>query len=266
MSTIFAPRTEPDDYVEFCKGVHRLTRIDLLQYKRGQMERRIRGFVDRRGATGLGDYLKVLERSHDELERFLDRVTINVSQLWRNPEVWAAVSRRILPELGSQGKIRAWSAGCSYGAEAYTLAATCLEALSNVQLEIVGTDIDKRMVERARRGSFSVDDGRAAPSDSLEKWFDRDGDRWTAKDELRRHCRFETGDLLLDRVVPSSFDLVICRNVVIYFSEEVRDELHRRLATSLRPGGFLVVGSTERVAVAAECGLTSPQPFIYRKS
>ncbi len=266
VSTILRSRGQTDDYVEFCKRFQQLTEIDLLQYKRAQMERRIRGFVDRRGVTGLGDYLKMIEASNDELDGFLDCVTINVSQLWRNPEVWAALTSTILPKLAEEGPIRAWSAGCSYGAEAYTLTATCLDAVSGTRIDVLGTDIDKRMVERARRGAFSAEDGRSAPSVALQKWFVRDGDSWSAKDDLRRHVRFETGDLLVDPVVAGSFDLILCRNVVIYLDDEVRDKLHRRLARALRPGGYLVVGSTERVAVAAECGLTSPQPFIYRKS
>ena len=77
-----------DEYVEFCEGVRRLSGIDLLQYKRGQMERRLRTLAERRGFAPLSDYLAVLGRDADELDRFLDRVTINVSQLWRNPEQW----------------------------------------------------------------------------------------------------------------------------------------------------------------------------------
>ena len=202
-----------------------------------------------------------------ELEGFLDRVTINVSQLWRNPEQWTVLERDVLPELmrsAPLGRIAAWSAGCSYGAEAYTLAALCRQ-LGCARAEIVGTDIDRRMVERARGGRFSDEDARSASRQLLERWFARDGDGWQASRELQALVRFEVGDLLRMRPRREAHDLVLCRNTVIYFTEEVRDALHERLVASLRPGGYLVIGSTERVSRPRELGLSSTHPFTYRK-
>src|SRR6185437_16886214 len=115
------PAFKRDDYTDFCEGVRRLTGIDLGQYKRPQMERRIRTFAESRGATSLPDYLRRLSDDRAQLESFLDRMTINVSQLWRNPEQWERLAAAVLPELATTGQIRVWSAGCSYGAEAYTI-------------------------------------------------------------------------------------------------------------------------------------------------
>jgi chemotaxis protein methyltransferase CheR len=257
------PTAVHDEFTKFCTGFRRLTGIDLLQYKRRQMERRVRTFADRR-ASDLAAYLELLTTNRDELNDFLDRVTINVSQLWRNPEQWDALAR-IVVELAETGTLRAWSAGCSYGAEAYTLAAIAREVAPHVRLEILGTDIDKRMVARAREGRFTIEDARSAPPAQLNRWFDREPDGWRAKPELRLLTRFDTGDLLNDRVQPGRFDLVLCRNVVIYFTEPVRDALHNRLIESLRPGGYLMVGSSERVAEPRSLGLECPAPFIYRK-
>jgi chemotaxis protein methyltransferase CheR len=260
-----------DDYVTFCEGVRALSRIDLLQYKRGQMERRIRSFAQRRGVPELVPYLALLRRDRGELDEFLDRVTINVSQLWRNPEQWRVLEREILPELmrdATLGRLRAWSAGCSYGAESYTLAALVRGLEPNARAEIVGTDIDARMVARAKLGEFSDEDARSAPRAQLERWFDReaDGAGWTAKRELRSLVRFEVDDLLRMRPRRAAYDLVLCRNTVIYFTEDVRDALHERLVESLRPGGCLVIGSTERVSHPRELGLVATHPFTYRKA
>jgi chemotaxis protein methyltransferase CheR len=256
-----------DEYVDFVEAVHALCGVDLLQYKRSQMERRIRSHADRRGATSLTDYLRRLRESEEELESFLDRVTINVSQLWRNPRQWTILERDVLPELAESGAIRAWSAGCSYGAEAYTLASVSRLAAPAARVRIEGTDIDKRMVARAREGVFSEDDGRDAPPELLARFFDKTGDGgWAAKTELRGLVSFETGDLLKLEPMPGSFDLVLCRNTVIYFKEDVRDALHARLARSLRPGGYLIVGATERVANQRELGLEITHPFTYRKA
>ncbi len=259
------PAYRRDDYAEFCEGVRRLTGIDLAQYKRPQMERRIRSFADRRGIDGLPEYLRALAADRDALEQFLARMTINVSQLWRNPEQWERLGQEILPELAGTGTIRAWSAGASYGAEAYTLAAICRRVAPGCTVEIRGTDIDARMVARAREGRFSADDARTAPRAELERAFDRDGHGWRARPELRLMVRFATGDLLRDAVSRGAYDLILCRNVVIYFTEPVRDALHERLATALRPGGYLMVGSSERVSTPQAYGLDTTHPFIYRK-
>ena len=260
------PAFERGDYTDFCDGVRRLTGIDLAQYKRPQMERRIRSFADRRGIDNLAGYLQALAADRDALEQFLDRMTINVSQLWRNPEQWERLGQRIVPELAEAGSIRAWSAGSSYGAEAYTLAAVCHRTIPAAQVSITGTDIDRRMVARARDARFSKADARGVPAAELKRYFVADGDDYRPVEELRRMMRFEQGDLLRDRTVQGIYDLVMCRNTAIYFSEPVRDALHQRLANALRPGGVLVVGATERVTDPRGCGLVAIHPFTYRRA
>lgn len=254
-----------DDYVEFCVFLRRLTGIDLTQYKRPQMERRLRSFYATRGVQSLTETFERLRTDPVHLDELLDRITINVSQLWRNPEQWEIIQTRLLPDLGEQAQVRAWSAGCSYGAEAYTLATLCHVAIPGRRVAITGTDIDKRMIERARLGLFSNEDARTAPEKLLDIGFDRVDGGWRAKLDLRTMVRFDVGDLLQMRPRPGSYDLVLCRNTVIYFAEPIRDELHARLAEALRPGGYLVIGSTERVSSPGSLGLSMQHPFIYRK-
>jgi len=266
-SSILAPKaaTPKYDYEQFCIAVMRLAKVDLLQYKRGQMERRIRTFVQKKGVADLSAYVARLKASDEELNEFLDRITINVSQLWRNPEQWTVIQRTLLPELAKAGRVRCWSAGSSYGAEAYTLGAITQEAIPGVKVSIVGTDIDRRMIARARVGAFSSDDARSAPKAALAKWFDADGDDWVAKRALKSLVSFEQGDLLRMRLPREGYDLVLCRNTVIYFNDEVRNALHARIAGALRPGGYFVIGSTERVANARDIGLDPVRPFTYQK-
>jgi chemotaxis protein methyltransferase CheR len=161
--------------------------------------------------------------------------------------------------------VRCWSAGSSYGAEAYTLAAIARRAIPRAQVSILGTDIDARMVQRARAGVFTADDARDAPTATLAAHFDLVDGHWHASAQLKRLVRFEQGDLLRVQPAPASYDLVLCRNTVIYFNEDVRDALHGRLAASLRAGGRLVVGATERVSDPAGHGLEPESPFVYRK-
>ena len=260
------PTAAQDDYVEFCLFLRSLCGIDLTQYKRPQMERRLRSFYATRGINKLTDSFEQLRRDPEQLEALLDRITINVSQLWRNPEQWDLIEKRILPELARTGQIRAWSAGCSYGAEAYTLAdalpprrpaGSCPGAGHRHRQADGGQGPDRRVHGRgcAQR-----------PARQLEAGFEPIEGGWRAKLALRSLTRFDVGDLLKATPRPDSYDLILCRNTVIYFSEPIRDELHVRLAGGLRSGGYLVIGSTERVAQPSDLGLTTTHPFIYRKA
>ena len=173
-----------DEYVDFCTEIQRLCRIDLSQYKRGQMERRIRTFAERRQMRRLSDYAKVLKAEPAELEAFLDRITINVSQLWRNPEQWEVLGRAVLPELARDGRIRAWSAGSSYGAEAYTLAAVAAESVPRTSVTIRGTDIDVRMWSGPGRANSPPPTSATRP-----RRFSRNGSRRPTKGgEPRTRC------------------------------------------------------------------------------
>jgi chemotaxis protein methyltransferase CheR len=265
-TTAFTANLQTDDFAALCERVRQLCGVDLAQYKRHQMERRVRAWTERRGTPDLAEYARRLRREPAELEAFLERVTINVSHLWRHEDQFEILRTKLLPELAARRRLKIWSAGASYGAEAYTIAAICREAIPTVPVEIVGTDLDKRMVARAKQGIFTVEDARTSPKAMMQRHFDPQPDGgWVAKPELKRMVRFENGDLLRMPVPKDRYDVVFCRNTVIYFTEEVRDALHARLVQSLAPGGYLVVGTSERVADPRGMGLTSPFHFIYRK-
>jgi chemotaxis protein methyltransferase CheR len=255
-----------DDYLAFCEGLRGVCGIDLTQYKRPQMERRLRSFFERKGIDLLTDALPDLRRGSEELDQLLDRVTINVSQLWRHPEQWACLENGVLAELAQTGLVRAWSAGSSYGAEAFTLAAICRQTIPRARIQILGTDIDRRMVQRASEAVFSEADARTAPAGAMERHFERVHGGWRPVPALRAMTRFEVGDLLAMSPPRAAYDLVMCRNTVIYFAEPIRDELHARLAGALRSGGVLVIGATERVANPGALGLSLLHPFIFRKA
>jgi chemotaxis protein methyltransferase CheR len=264
-----APRSDfaaTDDYIGFCEGLRQICGIDLTQYKRPQMERRLRSYWSRLGISKLTDALPRLRQDAAQLDDLLDRVTINVSQLWRHPDQWAHLEHGLLAELAAGGRVRAWSAGCSYGAEAYTLAAVCSQAIPRASVKITGTDIDQRMVARAKLGEFSKADARTAPRAAMERWFERTAEGWRAKPSLQAMTSFEVGDLLKLRPPASSYELIMCRNTVIYFADQIRDKLHACFAHALRPGGLMVIGGTERITDAAALSLTPIHPFIYRKS
>ncbi len=256
------------DYERFGDFLRAQVGIDLQQYKRRQMERRIRSFALRRGITNLDDYQPVVRGDADELDALLDRITINVSQLFRNPEQWDRLAADIVPDLVATGggRIRAWSAGCSFGAEAFSLAATVRSTAPRAQLSIHASDIDRRILAAAGRGQFTEEDARTAPPELLREHFEQNADGWRARPTLTSAVRFAHEDLLNTRPLAGSFDLVLCRNVVIYFTPEARSAVHEMLAHSVRPGGYLVIGSTERIAQPLdELGLEQAHPFVFRK-
>lgn len=256
------------DYERFCGGVKVLCGIDLFQYRPGQMERRLRSFARRAGHHDLDGYLAALRRDVAARSAFLDHMTINVSELFRNPERFLELEQRFLPELlaGARGRgLRVWSAGCSYGAEPYTLAILLREAAPRLAHELVATDIDETMLARARDGLFTDADLQGVTPERRARWFDpRPDGRMRAKPELRAMVRFGRIDLLRDPY-PRTRDLILCRNVVIYLNEDAKERIHARFLDALRPGGTLFVGSTERVADAARLGWERPAMFFYRK-
>lgn len=251
-------------WAEFYTKFYRRTGLDLKLYRQEQMQRRILGLVDARGLGNLQELGKLVERDAAEAENIVDRLAINVSELFRNPEKWIEMERKVLPQLREgSSRLKCWSAGCSYGAEAFTLASILARNFPG-EHQILGTDIDETALTQARKGEFSVNDVRGVPKEILKEYFEESGGVWRAKASLKRPLSFKKGNLLEDRF-QTGFDLIMCRNVVIYFTDEAKDALYRKFFQALRPGGILFIGSTERIPSARELGFNSPLPFFYQK-
>lgn len=259
----------PGDFENFCAGIKELLGVDLSLYKRKQMERRARGLASRNHVETLTEYLEMLKRDATLMDKFMERMTITVSQLWRNTDIFEAIENEILPELDARSgvhRLKLWSAGCSYGAEPYTLASVCLEMRDKLSRlpSIKGTDINPRMIERAKRGFFTDEDARDAPPQLLDKYFERGHGGWTANPELRQLITFKVEDLFASKT--QGMDLILFRNVAIHFERDRREQVHAILANALRPGGILVLGSTEMIVNPAGLGLERVRPFVFRKA
>lgn len=275
--------TEDPEYAYFCRSVRNASGIDLEKYKPHQMRRRLDSFRVRKG---IGDYLtfaKIIEEKPDNLRELLDFLAINVSEFFRNPEQWKVLEEKVIPEILTQnlssqvdsGKthgvtggrstgpaIRAWSAGCSSGQEAYSLAAVLLE-VNPGENEIVATDIDTESLEKAVKGVYSLKEASSIPPGILDKYFSKSRDSVWVKEELKSIVTFHRHNLL-DDPYPKDFDLILCRNVLIYFSDEVKRDVLCRLRESLRPGGYLFVGASETILNPRSIGFLQEYPFFYR--
>lgn len=253
------------DFTIFKRKVKATYGLDLDAYKRAQMERRLRANMEKCGAGTFQQYYTLMQRSKALADEFLDRVTINVSELFRNPDQFEVLRTRILPELLRERKaLTVWSAGCSYGAEAYTLSVLLNELAPSQRHSILATDIDDRMLARAQAGVFQEQEVRGVSRARLVRYFDKVPEGFAAKEILKTPISFQKHNLLESRF-RTGFDLIACRNVVIYFTDDAKSVLYRRFRDSLRPGGYLFVGGTERISDYIEIGFESRVPFFYKK-
>ncbi len=193
-------------------------------------------------------------------------MTINVSEFCRDPGKWNQLATDILrPLLASGRRLRIWSAGCSIGAEPYTLAMLTRELDPAGRHDILATDLDRTILARAQRGDgYLPADVRNLSPQRLARFFVKNGDRYAVVPELRKLVRFQQHNLISD-AFERDFDLILCRNVVIYFTEDVKDGLYERFYSSLRAGGVLFVGGTEVIHKARALGFESAAPSFYRR-
>lgn len=253
------------DFEAFKRKVRLAYGIDLNAYKRQQMERRLRSNMTRCGAANFQQYYSAMQKDDSLRDDFMDRITINVSELFRNPEQFETLRTEVLPDLLARNRnISIWSAGCSYGAEPYTLAILLAELSPAGHHKIVATDIDDKMLARARAGVFQEHEIHNVSKARLLRYFDRQDDGYAAKPVLKSMITFKKHNLLEDRF-DAGFHLILCRNVVIYFTDETKSTLYERFFKSLQPGGCLFVGGTERISDYVRLGFANQRPFFYSK-
>jgi len=256
-----------DEFARFCKGINELWHIDLASYGQRQLHRRLRAMMLRAGAADLGEFLRCLRSDAVLSESFRDQFTINVSEFFRDAHLFERLQEMLRPGGTCHAARRLWSAGCSYGAEPYSLAILMDESNPAADWRITATDIDRQALDKAREGIFTDRDLRNVSPVRRRRYFTPAPPAGFAISErLKQRISFSDLDLLDPHCrCPRDCDIILCRNVIIYFTTEAKQRVHEMLAKSLRPGGVLLVGATERVAEAAQLGLTCISPFFYQK-
>lgn len=256
---------EPDPavYRVFARQARELIGIDLDQYKAAQVWRRVHAFAALRGC---GDWQGLLERCRRDPElrdAFRDMLTINVSEFFRDPPAWQAfVEMWLRPRLERRSGLRIWSAGCSRGFEPYTIAMLVREINPRANVGILATDVDATALAAAARGRFTASHMSGVSDERRKQFFVPVGDEWQVRPTLGAMVTFRRHDLLRDPF-ESGFDAIVCRNVVIYFTEGAKAALYRRFVASLRPDGILFVGATEAIPDAARYGLRPLRPGFF---
>jgi chemotaxis protein methyltransferase CheR len=255
------------EYEGLKRSVRSLLGVDLDYYKSNQMARRLSGFVEKERVQSVEEFCVRMARDGELRRRLKDFLTINVTEFFRDTRQFETLERDVIPQLARRGgPMRVWSAGCSRGAEGYSIAILLSELRPGVKHTVTGTDLDSKVVEIAKAGGpFSEADLRGVTPQRRRRWFTESPQGAMVKSELLSMTQFHEGDLLKDRF-DAGFDLILCRNVVIYFSEEAKLKLYRKFQSSLRDGGYLFIGGTETIFDPGAVGLERVNSSFYRKS
>lgn len=255
----------PQDYQKFITQINKKTGIDLSLYKEAQMKRRLTSLYEKKGFSTFEAFFQELNRNQELLKEFLDRMTINVSEFYRNYKRWEVLETKIFPKiLKSNKRPKIWSAACSTGEEPYTVAMMLAGFIPLSDIHILATDIDEAALTKAKLGMYEEKSLNEVPEKIKNKFFKKKDQHYDVIDELKKTVTFKKHNLLAEPF-GGPFDLIICRNVLIYFTEEAKAELYRKFSSALKKDGIFFVGSTEQIFNPNLYQLETEDTFFYRK-
>lgn len=255
-------RIKPDEYEDFRRFLEDACGILLGENKHYLVQSRLSKVMTDSGLGSLGDLVGRLrgERAGGALrERVIEAMTTNETFWFRDNHPFSILSAQILPDYikRKQRTLSIWSAACSTGQEPYSISITVQEFLARnpggfSDIRITATDISPTVLEEARQGYYdAMAVTRGLPDEIRSRYFQRDAahwqERWRLRDDVRNRVRFTQGNLLASYASLGRFDVIFCRNVLIYFSAESKVDILRRMADSLNPGGYLFLGASEAI-------------------
>jgi chemotaxis protein methyltransferase CheR len=247
--------------------------FDLISYKSVNMKRRLAAYMRSCGCVDPLHYSDELADKTDEQKQLIAALGIQVSHFFRNPSTFSVLEARILPELlrmsrRQSSKLRIWSIGCAHGEEPYSVALLLKKMLQKGdQFAIVGTDLSSEALKRAKSGYYPADRLKDVPPEMLAKYFGGSGQLYQINEEVRHLVQFFRHDIISEEVFYRA-DLILCRNLLIYFAREKQQQVLELLAGALAPGGYLVLGRAE--TMAPDCRnlffCVDPAERIYRRT
>ncbi|KXB06997.1 hypothetical protein AKJ51_02340 [candidate division MSBL1 archaeon SCGC-AAA382A20] len=228
--------------------------FDPSPYSKKFLKRKIRNRMRKHDIDSFRKYANFLEESPSECSILIDAISIPVTEFFRDREVWDDFEDIVLEELISDKKdkgqklVRVWSAGCASGEETYSIIMSIKEFLGSnfdeLNVRVYGTDIDDEALSKARKGVYTEEEVENVPKKFLKKYFEPDDGKYRVKKTLKRNLKFKKHNLI-DGPEFNNFDVIFCRNMVIYFSKDSHQIVHNRLYESLNDSGFLIIGKTE---------------------
>lgn len=264
---------ELDEYALVVHQIKAILNIDLVYYKDQQMRRRLDSWLVRSGAQSWEIYFHRIRADTVERGRLRDYLTINVSAFFRDPERWQSLKDTVLPRLLKEapglrphGGLRIWSAGCSIGLEPYTLAMVMAEVSPTRHHYIHATDLDRGALAKATgRGPYTTQDLQNVSPGQRSTFFEPNGPPYYVNKQTAKEVEFLEQNMVTD-TFNKDFDLIVCRNVVIYFTAETKDLLYKKFHAALRHGGVLFVGATEIIPRPQDIDLRSQGVSFYVKT
>ena len=276
-----------NDYGYLKDQILKLTKVDLNAYKEAQMKRRIDQPITKKGIRDYPTYIKLLSTDRDAMEEFLNHFTINVSEFYRNPDQWEFMDKEVIPMLIQRfGKnLKIWSAACSTGDEPYSLVMALSKHLPLNMIRIYATDIDATIIQKAKRGIYDEKSLAGVPKDLKAKYFRKLNDKemdavkpigesdpvaslkvaYAVSDEIKSRVTFKKANLLEPRDYMKDYHMIVCRNVLIYFTEDAKDQVFRRFHDSLVHEGILFIGSTEQITGYQKMNYGRKNSFFYER-
>ncbi len=245
--------TDDQGFSELRKRILKERGLDLSQYREKCLKRRIALRLRANGVHTYPEYMVVLKKDPLEYEKLFDTITINVTDFFRDKSAYRFIENKVIPELLSskekKGKkiIRAWSAGCACGAEPYSLAILFHKILKDKTgdylISIYATDIDEKVLENAKSAEYEAGAVSKVEGKILNRYFHQNL-KYTLKEEIKQMVKFKRHDLISEMPF-AHLDIIMCRNVLIYFSRHLQVKLFSRFYEALNRGGYLVLGKTE---------------------
>ncbi len=252
-------------YERFKDLIFKKTEIDLSCYKERQMKRRIESLIKRNNFNSYEDYYNAINKDKKLYNEFINYLTINVSEFYRNPEQWEVLKNEIIPNLLKyKKKLKVWSAACSTGEEPYSLVMVLSNFFPLNEIKVLATDIDREALSKAIVGMYTAKSIERVPKEFKNKYFTTVGNSYKIIDDIKRCVEFRQHNLLKDDY-PSDCDLVICRNVMIYFTEKAKELMYKKFNRALSEHGILFVGSTEQIILSHRYNFKVCKTFFYKK-
>ncbi len=240
------------EYEQLKVIVKKLAGVELGNNKQYLVESRFNPVMKEFNISGFSNLINSIKMGRDKklIEKFIDAITTHETLFFRDRTPFDALKKLLMGDLGKKRKLRIWSAAASTGQEAYSIA-MIIEDINKrnsnkINYEILGTDISEDVLEYAKKGAYrSYEVSRGLPKEYLSKYFDREGTNYKIKNELKRHITFKKFNLITGLYNFQKFDVVFCRNVLIYFDDLNKKLVYKKIASVLNDDGYLFIGSSE---------------------
>ncbi len=256
------------EFTQFRQMIHRIAGISMAPSKKALVAGRLAKRLRHHGLSSYADYFNLLGQNRSELQVAVDLLTTNETHFFREQKHFDFLRQRVLPLRTAGRPFRVWSAASSSGQEAYSLAMLLTDQLGESPWEVFGSDISTQVLDKARAALYSMEQAREIPAAYLKayclKGVGNQSGQFTLAPALRRRVNFQQINLNERLPQVGDFDVILLRNVMIYFEPQTKQQVVGRLLERLRPGGWFIIGHSESLNGLAH-GLVAEQPSVYRK-